>query len=130
MTVGLFEVPLGLDWTSIEKGQASTKNANSLFDFGQKRELFCILEWECKLTAWFWTKTRVILYPRLGRGNRFSQFSTSWAGSIRPQLIGLKTGLNLFFFFFWKPYDYYQKVLFCRPNYNGFKHLWVVIIFI
>ena len=26
--------------------------------------------------------------------------------------------------------DYYQKVLFCRPNYNGFKHLWVVIIFI
>ena len=27
-------------------------------------------------------------------------------------------------------YDYYQKVLFCRPNYNGFKHLWVVIIFI
>ena len=19
--------------------------------------------------------------------------------------------------------DYYQKVLFCRPNYNGFKHL-------
>ena len=23
--------------------------------------------------------------------------------------------------------DYYQKVLFCRPNYNGFKHLWVVI---
>ena len=26
--------------------------------------------------------------------------------------------------------DYYQKVLFCRPNYNGFKHLCVVIIFI
>ena len=26
--------------------------------------------------------------------------------------------------------DYYQKVLFRRPNYNGFKHLWVVIIFI
>ena len=26
--------------------------------------------------------------------------------------------------------DYYQKVLFCRPNNNGFKHLWVVIIFI
>ena len=26
--------------------------------------------------------------------------------------------------------DYCQKVLFCRPNYNGFKHLWVVIIFI
>ena len=20
-------------------------------------------------------------------------------------------------------HDYYQKVLFCRPNYNGFKHL-------
>ena len=26
--------------------------------------------------------------------------------------------------------DYYRKVLFCRPNYKGFKHLWVVIIFI
>ena len=26
--------------------------------------------------------------------------------------------------------DYYQKVLFYRPNYNGFKHLCVVIIFI
>ena len=22
-----------------------------------------------------------------------------------------------------KKHDYYQKVLFCRPNYNGFKHL-------
>ena len=22
-----------------------------------------------------------------------------------------------------KVHDYYQKVLFCRPNYNGFKHL-------
>ena len=31
---------------------------------------------------------------------------------------------------FWVVIDYYQKVLFCRPNYNGFKHLWVVIIFI
>ena len=29
-----------------------------------------------------------------------------------------------------RPIDYYQKVLFCRPNNNGFKHLWVVIIFI
>ena len=26
--------------------------------------------------------------------------------------------------------DYYRKVLFCRPNYKGFKHLCVVIIFI
>ena len=30
----------------------------------------------------------------------------------------------------WDQIDYYRKVLFCRPNYKGFKHLWVVIIFI
>ena len=53
------------------------------------------------------------IYTKISE-EKYPKVSVATIGKLQENFAGTQNGCEI---------DYYQKVLFCRPNYNGFKHL-------